>query len=106
LDSAVPRTPSLYPLSLHDALPILGSEEFVAAIAYREGESDGETLAERLREAFDAPVQVQPFVLDVTLSIGIALYPDHAHDAAALDRKSTRLHSSHVKISYAVFCLK
>src|SRR5690606_40840934 len=32
---------------------------------------------------------------------------DHrgAH-AAAADRKSTRLNSSHVKISYAVFCLK
>src|SRR5690606_41389652 len=28
----------------------------------------------------------------------------HAH--APLDRKSTRLNSSHVKISYAVFCLK
>src|SRR5690606_39622688 len=26
--------------------------------------------------------------------------------AALLDRKSTRLNSSHVKISYAVFCLK
>src|SRR5436309_9671356 len=26
--------------------------------------------------------------------------------ASALDRKSTRLNSSHVKISYAVFCLK
>src|SRR5690606_41807716 len=26
--------------------------------------------------------------------------------ARALDRKSTRLNSSHVKISYAVFCLK
>src|SRR5690606_40182802 len=26
--------------------------------------------------------------------------------ATALDRKSTRLNSSHVKISYAVFCLK
>src|SRR5690606_39634160 len=26
--------------------------------------------------------------------------------AAQLDRKSTRLNSSHVKISYAVFCLK
>src|SRR5690606_40119902 len=26
--------------------------------------------------------------------------------AASLDRKSTRLNSSHVKISYAVFCLK
>src|SRR5436305_10374613 len=28
------------------------------------------------------------------------------HNAARLDRKSTRLNSSHVRISYAVFCLK
>src|SRR5690606_42026688 len=32
-----------------------------------------------------------------------SLYP---HSAKAADRKSTRLNSSHVKISYAVFCLK
>src|SRR5690606_41149277 len=34
---------------------------------------------------------------------------DHRRGArrtARLDRKSTRLHSNHVKISYAVFCLK
>src|SRR5215475_15049396 len=30
----------------------------------------------------------------------------HAAAGAARDRKSTRLNSSHVKISYAVFCLK
>src|SRR5690606_39998559 len=29
-----------------------------------------------------------------------------AQDRAGRDRKSTRLNSSHVKISYAVFCLK
>src|SRR5690606_41641720 len=29
-----------------------------------------------------------------------------AHSAQLRDRKSTRLNSSHVKISYAVFCLK
>src|SRR5690606_40798737 len=29
-----------------------------------------------------------------------------AQENALLDRKSTRLNSSHVKISYAVFCLK
>src|SRR3989442_10357679 len=29
-----------------------------------------------------------------------------AHDQAPTDRKSTRLNSSHVRISYAVFCLK
>src|SRR6266496_3006785 len=30
----------------------------------------------------------------------------HASDGEAADRKSTRLNSSHVEISYAVFCLK
>src|SRR5690606_40991416 len=30
----------------------------------------------------------------------------HRRDAPLVDRKSTRLNSSHVKISYAVFCLK
>src|SRR5207249_5063899 len=31
---------------------------------------------------------------------------DHLAEAVDLDRKSTRLNSSHVSISYAVFCLK
>ena len=62
----------------------LGSDEFVAAVAYRDDEPDGEALAERLRDEFDVPVQVPPFVVDISLSIGIAIYPDHAHDAAEL----------------------
>src|SRR5690606_41725371 len=32
--------------------------------------------------------------------------PEYLAAQAILDRKSTRLNSSHVKISYAVFCLK
>src|SRR5207302_3113435 len=32
--------------------------------------------------------------------------PDYLRRDASQDRKSTRLNSSHVKISYAVFCLK
>src|SRR5690606_41559719 len=31
--------------------------------------------------------------------------PQHPHTTMKPDRKSTRLNSSHVKISYAVFCL-
>src|SRR5438874_3105824 len=36
--------------------------------------------------------------------VGFAVRGDHGRDP--LDRKSTRLNSSHVEISYAVFCLK
>src|SRR3989442_8727937 len=35
-----------------------------------------------------------------------ATVEETAQFAPALDRKSTRLNSSHVRISYAVFCLK
>src|SRR5690606_26877831 len=40
---------------------------------------------------------------------GISVFQGYWHNEAATaesDRKSTRLNSSHVKISYAVFCLK
>src|SRR5690554_7281361 len=38
---------------------------------------------------------------------GVGFEADAAREVArALDRKSTRLNSSHVRISYAVFCLK
>src|SRR5713226_3633107 len=43
----------------------------------------------------------QPFLHSVVVSGGAA--PGHV---ALADRKSTRLHSSHPSISYAVFCLK
>src|SRR5436305_8493639 len=35
-----------------------------------------------------------------------AIAGEDLRPAAGLDRKSTRLNSSHVRISYAVFCLK
>src|SRR2546430_5914364 len=69
-------TTEIYTLSLHDALPILPRDE-----AYC-----GATPTER-----------SPF-------FGIAV--SSMTSTASLDRKSTRLNSSHSQISYAVFCLK
>src|SRR5437868_11250688 len=37
---------------------------------------------------------------------GDPLRERHPHERVTTDRKSTRLNSSHVSISYAVFCLK
>src|SRR2546429_1329299 len=48
-----------------------------------------------------APVEVLPDVLDA-----VRVAPDQARNDMILDRKSTRLNSSHGYISYAVFCLK
>src|SRR5260221_10319622 len=42
----------------------------------------------------------------VSSSSSIAVVQSTAARACALDRKSTRLNSSHTVISYAVFCLK
>src|SRR5690606_13562689 len=44
------------------------------------------------------------YIADGLNMYGGMLNPDN--DDFAIDRKSTRLNSSHVKISYAVFCLK
>src|SRR3989442_11080736 len=49
-----------------------------------------------LVDAKEGPMPQTAFVLRKALGLG----------HKAIDRKSTRLNSSHVRISYAVFCLK
>src|SRR5690606_39738842 len=54
----------------------------------------------------DPCVQLRPEHLRLPGQPGSDALPDVLPDPRWLDRKSTRLNSSHVKISYAVFCLK
>src|SRR3712207_7664018 len=77
-------TTEIYTLSLHDALPIyrqglrpVPAVHGAVLPAHADRQRDGQPDAQRM---------------------GL---PDHL-----LDRKSTRLNSSHANISYAVFCLK
>src|SRR5438876_9569675 len=70
----IPTTTRLYTLSLHDALPISGSQSGSVG-------SDGGS----------------------SIAYGPAPYTGFP---PTIDRKSTRLNSSHPSISYAVFCLK
>src|SRR5690349_24202382 len=78
----VPAPTAVYTLSLHDALPI--------------------SLAAWLGTKID---------MRIVMAIGLVLYGASFWMISAVnsdwgDRKSTRLNSSHVEISYAVFCLK
>src|SRR5690606_40579551 len=67
--------------------------------------ADVEAITRRL-DRLDRASAIGPWTRQ-TLEL-IAAHPERrAPDLAAMvDRKSTRLNSSHVKISYAVFCLK
>src|SRR3712207_7957448 len=47
-----------------------------------------------------------PHRQDQVAQLGRAVVDRHPHAVRQLDRKSTRLNSSHANTSYAVFCLK
>src|SRR5690625_1910853 len=51
------------------------------------------------RDPIDKPIQIGVKAIDSLLTVG------QGQRVGILDRKSTRLNSSHVAISYAVFCL-
>src|SRR5690606_39718599 len=100
LASSCPHSPSaassdIYTLSLHDALPILR--------AYSEGRGIVDyPFQSHARDRQDWEVLIR--WLDAQNSAYEWLKDEPPHNP--IDRKSTRLNSSHVKISYAVFCLK
>src|SRR5690606_41445910 len=88
----------LYTLSLHDALPIYRDELLfeIAHLVRLQSRSLGNTVYAV------APIAPPPAY---RLNRGNPAEPRESAPPGG-DRKSTRLNSSHVKISYAVFCLK
>src|SRR5690606_42081758 len=103
---ARPSAPQPYALSLHDALPIF----------YPQDISIGDVNQDGWLDVFFAQASGGVDFLYLGSAEGfrpnrrIAI-PGQGHRSSAItdldgdgDRKSTRLNSSHVKISYAVFC--
>src|SRR5690554_7167539 len=58
------------------------------------------------RTSAPLPSYVQKVGEDIFLEPGAKVQPGTVLNASSGDRKSTRLNSSHVRIPYAVFCLK
>src|SRR5438874_8848 len=100
-----PPTTEIYTLSLHDALPI--SERLGVLVDL--GVRAARTLAQCHGEIGGRDVAVVRVVerADDGGGLGAAAELDERPELLdPRDRKSTRLNSSHVEISYAVFCLK
>src|SRR5207244_11765855 len=85
-----------YTLSLHDALPISQIAQCVLPVGVRP-EVDAEAVA--------PPHHLGDRHRDLRTALP-SLPVQHQERERALDRKSTRLNSSHQIISYAGFCLK
>src|SRR5256885_17247852 len=81
-------TTEIYTLSLHDALPIYK----LASAPWRLGTQDTTGVTNKSADL------LRPLLDD--------LLEDESFLEIFQDRKSTRLNSSHLVISYAVFCLK
>src|SRR5688500_19805374 len=91
-------TTGIYPLSLHDALPIY-------VVSPRSHGVPGQPSFTRI----PAPLRRGRTALRPRRAGAAgagARGGDRGRRGRVLDRKSTRLNSSHLVISYAVFCLK
>src|SRR5207249_12309467 len=89
-----PPPTQTYTLSLHDALPICEEpgQAWVCQVVVLAVVGVATPLGE---VAADGQIQR-----------AVRLHPPLPVETEGVDRKSTRLNSSHVSISYAVFCLK
>src|SRR5699024_12356880 len=92
-----------YTLSLHDALPISKtSNKWVQSVVFTIT-NIFQTIPSLAMLAIFIPIigiGLKPAV------VALLLYSLMPIIGIKIDRKSTRLNSSHVSISYAVFCLK
>src|SRR5690606_40650260 len=90
----------IYAVALHDALPISREREAMKLSNERKAWTSKDT------EFWRGVMQQREEAGRTELRIPTRRLRDVLAHIDAQDRKSTRLNSSHVKISYAAFCLK
>src|SRR5206468_12118726 len=100
-----PAPTGIYPLSLHDALPILNRrrDETRGVLRSLRLFTSDRTVPDQWEKGRSGSMESGLRQLRNRLRRRLAFIADVF---GTLDRKSTRLNSSHDQISYAVFCLK
>ena len=71
-----------------DTIARTGGEEFMAVVSGLNNVLDSEKVAASLLRVFEAPLELTIGQIGVTVSIGVAVYPDDAEDAETLRRLS------------------
>ena len=71
-----------------DTVSRLGGDEFVIVLPHLKNSADCQPMLERLQQTLSQPVIFNGDELRVTLSIGVAIYPDHADGVEALMQRA------------------
>src|SRR5690606_39544895 len=102
----LPPPTDTYTLSLHDALPIYLAHVPIPKMIRRQPQVRGRHQLQHFgeHEALQRSAERSAIRLDPVDGQSSRAGQQAGIEEMQLDRKSTRLNSSHVKISYAVFC--
>ena len=71
-----------------DTIARIGGDEFVVLLPVIETEQDATLVAEKIRLALDKPFDIEGHVLNISASIGIAVYPQHGEDEIELSKNA------------------
>ncbi len=67
-----------------DHVARLGGDEFAVLLGRIDSPADAHDVADRLRAALVAPMEIEGIPLGVGASLGVAVFPDHGQDLATL----------------------
>jgi diguanylate cyclase (GGDEF)-like protein/PAS domain S-box-containing protein len=71
-----------------DTVARLGGDEFVILLAQMDDEQEAATAAEKIVLAISQPFDIEQHTINISTSIGIAIFPAHGMDVKALMKKA------------------
>jgi diguanylate cyclase (GGDEF)-like protein/PAS domain S-box-containing protein len=96
----------LQKLCVYDELVArLGGDEFAMLAILDEGATSSIQIAQRIVETISAPIQVEAIRFDITASVGVALFPDHATQFTELLRFADQAMFAAKAVSRNTFCV-
>ncbi|HVF36246.1 MAG TPA: EAL domain-containing protein [Candidatus Saccharimonadia bacterium] len=66
----------------------LGGDEFVVALPFASGAAEPGQVAEELRRKLEAPIEIAPYKIYLTCSIGMSVYPENGLTPLDLQRRA------------------
>lgn len=75
-------------LNKHDIIARMGGDEFYVVLKDLPDVSILEAISKRIADALSQPIRIKNHFVEITASIGIAIYPDHAESSEELIRNA------------------